>query len=81
MFDPTAHDDGPKALLFREDTLKQFLKQEGLSLCWTILGEKMAVGPGYGNLIGSLRLSGAYIFEENKPVGFTKYFLEMRNEG
>lgn len=81
VFDPTAHHDGPQALLFREDALKQFLEQEGLSLCWTILGEKIAAGSGFGNLIGSLRLSGAYIFEEDKPVGFTKHFLEMRNEG
>ena len=84
VFDPTAHDDGPQALLFREDSLKQFLKQEGLSLCWTILGEKIAVGPGYGNVIGSLRLSGAYVYEENGPIGFTKCFLDeakrrMRN--
>ena len=75
VFDPTAHEDGPQALLFREDSLKQFLKQERLALCWIILGEKMAVAPGYGNAIGSLRLSGAYAYEENGPVGFTKCFL------
>lgn len=81
VFDPTAHHDGPQALLFREDALKHFLKQEGLSLCWTILGEKIAAGSGFANLIGSLRLSGAYILREDKPVGFTKYFSVMRNEG
>jgi hypothetical protein len=81
VFDPTAHDNGPQALLFRENSLREFLKHEGLSLCWTILGEKMAVGPGYGNVTGILRLSGAYILGKTAPIGFTKcIFDELKGE-
>jgi hypothetical protein len=75
VFDPTAQEDGPHSLLFREDCLNEFLKNERLSLCWVILGEKMAVGPGYGNVIGTLQVSGAYILRKNGPVGFTKCTL------
>ena len=40
-FDPTAHEDGPSALLIREDAMNRFLTENDLALCWTIVGEKM----------------------------------------
>jgi len=78
VFNPTAHDDGPQALLFNEDCLREFLKQERLSLCWTILGEKLAVGPGFDDVLGILRLSGAYILGKSGPAGFTKCIVDDR---
>ncbi len=81
VFDPTAYADGPKALLFREDSLKEFLKLEGITICWTLLGEKLVVEPGFSPAHASLRLSGAYVLGENGPVGFTKCILDDRNTG
>jgi hypothetical protein len=74
-FDPTAHENGPQALLFKQDCLTEFLRREGLAFCWTILGEKMAVGPGYGNVLGTLRLSGAYTLGKEGLAGFIKHNL------
>jgi len=77
VFDPTAQENGPQALLFKQDCLKEFLKREGLSFCWTILGEKMAVGPGYGDVLGTLRLSGAYTLVDEGLSGFIKSDLSI----
>jgi hypothetical protein len=72
-FDPTAHADGPSALLLREDLLKEFLAREKLTICWIVLGEKSAVGAGFspGYHI-SLRMTGAYMLDEKGLVGFVK---------
>ncbi len=75
VIDPTAQEDGPQALLFRQDCLMEFLEHEGLSFCWTVLGEKMAVGPGYGNVLGTLQLSGAYTIGKDGLSGFIKHNL------
>ena len=44
VFDPSAKEQGPSALLVREDFLRAFLDREGYSLVWTALGEKDAYG-------------------------------------
>ena len=70
-FDPTAHEEGPSALLLREDLLRQYLSNKGLALCWTILGEKqvleakMSFGPR-----GRREFSGAYTYRDQKLKGF-----------
>ena len=69
-FDPTAHEDGPTALLIREDLLKQYLSNEGLALCWTILGEKRVLGGSRESYHGALRISGAYKYTDQGPQGF-----------
>jgi len=75
VFDPTAQENGSQALLFRQDCVIELLKREGLSFCWTVLGEKMAVGPGYGNVLGTLQLSGAYTLGNDGLFGFIKHNL------
>lgn len=76
--DPTAHGHGPSALLLREDLLSEFLARENLTICWTLLGEKRVILPGFG--AGSnnpwLRLSGAYQLSDGKATGFVKYMLD-----
>ncbi len=70
-FDPTVHEDGPSTLLVREDLLRQYLSREGLSLCWTVIGEKWVIGPrGDFNYQGDLRMTGAYKYEEHGHEGF-----------
>lgn len=79
VFDPTAHEEGPDALLVRLDSLLEFLERENLTLCWAILGGKEVMGPGsIASYNASLRVSGAYKLDEGdlKPKGFIKLFIE-----
>jgi hypothetical protein len=46
-FDPTAHTDGPSALLIRDDLLREFLARQGLTICWAVRGEKRVLGAGF----------------------------------
>ena len=39
-YDPTATEEGPESLLFREDLLKRYLKDNELTLCWLVRGER-----------------------------------------
>lgn len=72
-FDPTAHADGPTALLIRKDLLRQFLARENLGICWAVLGEKRVLGPGlFPSYHARIRLSGAYRLSGKGPVGFLK---------
>jgi hypothetical protein len=81
-FDPTAHRDGPSALLLRLDGLTEFLAREKLALCWTILGEKRVLGAGFTpSYHASMRISGAYKLGSGGPEGFLKCLLEGKTEG
>ena len=84
-FDPTAHEDGPTALLLREDLLREYLSKNDLALCWTILGEKWVLGemdsradPKYH---GSLKMSGAYRYTDQGPKGFINFHHEEPRSG
>ena len=80
-FDPTAHKDGPTSLLLREDLLRKYLSNEGLALCWTILGEKRVIGGSRHSYHGALRISGAYKYTDQGPKGFLNFFPDKpRNE-
>ena len=82
-FDPTAHGDGPSALLIREDLLRQYLSNEGLALCWTITGEKRVLGGDWqSDHPGALRISGAYKYTDQGPEGFLNFFPDKpRSKG
>jgi hypothetical protein len=75
--DPTAHANGPSALLLREDWLKALLAREELTICWAVRGEKRVLGAGFGpGHHAWLRLSGAYRLSHRGPVGFMKCLLD-----
>ena len=81
-FDPTVHDKGPTALLLREDLLREFLARNGLTLCWTILGEKHVIGAGHlPKYQYSLRMTGAYILNDNDQDGFLNYHEDVYENG
>ena len=42
--DPSAHHGGPSALLYDEASLRELLDGKGISLVWTVLGEKNVSG-------------------------------------
>lgn len=82
-FDPTAYENGPTALLIREDSLKRYLADAGLSMVWVAIGEKHVLGRNYGDHFnGSLRMSGAYLYSGLEPEGSLKFqFEEPRDLG
>ena len=68
--DPTAHEDGPAALLVREDMLLEYLSKEKLELFWIVIGEKQLIGGDVGRgFPGLLRVSGLYRYTEGGPQG------------
>ena len=74
VFDPTAHEDGPTALLARDDLVRRYLNESDMALCWTVLGEKRIIGrEASRNYQGALHISGAYTLGEDGPDGFLKF--------
>ena len=72
-FDPTAYEDGPSALLIREEAMNRFLAENDLALCWTVVGEKTVGGihDRHQNLKFT-KLTGAYRFTGQSVEGFVK---------
>lgn len=76
VYDPTVYSIGPPAVLIRQDAVKA-LEQNGISLCWTVLGQKLILSPDMvGGHLDNLRLSGVLMNSEGGPTGFIKYTLE-----
>ena len=61
-FDPSVKNEGPKALLIREEPFIDFLKRANYDLFWMFLGEKQMVGGHMSpkDWKGRLELSGAF---------------------
>ena len=76
-FDPSVSSTGPSVLLFRKETLLQFLDQNGLTLLWTLLGDKRTIGGRMGpeQYYGHLEINGSYILSENRVSG--RYVLSL----
>ena len=83
-FDPTAHADGPTALLVRDDLLRRYLNESDMALCWTVIGEKRIIGREANRLYqGALHISGAYTLGDDGRDGFLKFRrdrLDQRDE-
>jgi len=74
VFDPTIDEDGPPAVLARDDSMRSYLKENDMGLCWTVVGEKQVIGGGLGQeFLGALRISGAYVLEDQGPTGFLNF--------
>jgi hypothetical protein len=73
-FDPSVRCQGAGVLLFHRETLLRFLDEQGLTLFWTVLGEKRTIGgwldredhPGY------LEINGAYILRNGNLLGASR---------
>ena len=81
--DPTVHSEGPSAMLIRNDALQAFLGREKLTICWVVRGEKRVVAPGFGRepVYPWLQMSGAYVLEEGRAVGFVEHEVDERGVG
>lgn len=77
-YDPTAHESGPSALLLRKESLELYLRDNNLSLCWVMLGEKLIVGgTTIGKYHGRSIMSGAFLLSQGKPVGFLDWDVDI----
>ena len=77
-FDPTANDDGPTALLLREDLVKQYIADEDLTLCWVVMGEKWVIGGRSSRgFHGALKIRGVYRLTDQGPDGRLRFQIEI----
>ncbi len=72
-FDPSVKCQGPRVSLFHRDLLIDFLNRQGLTLFWTLLGEKRTIGGrmSHQDYKGHLEINGAYILKNNVVTGKT----------
>ena len=70
-FDPSIFEKGPSCLLIEKKALKEFLEKQGLSIFWTIQGEKQMIGGSrYSNgWKGRLEIEGILRMDKGKIVG------------
>jgi len=59
-FDPSIYHESNPYLMVRKDKLLQFLSENNLTLCWTLLGEKQVITPSFGrdDSVGVMQMSG-----------------------
>ena len=82
VFDPTADEDGPPAVLARDDLVRRYLRESDMALCWTVVGEKQVIGGGLDQeYLGALRISGAYVLGNQGPTGFLNFRRDRLDEG
>ena len=82
VFDPTAHEAGPTALLVRTDLVRRYLEESGTALVWTVLGEKSVIPGGFDmNYQGALHILGAYTLRDEETDGFLTFHSDQLDEG
>ena len=78
VFDPTAHQEGPTALLISEELIEQLMEEKGLVLCWVVYGEKVIVGgEDPSEFQGRLKISGAYRYTDQGAKGCLRFSLDL----
>ena len=78
IYDPTAHEDGPTALLISRELLEQHLKDNGLVLCWVLFGEKWIIGGrAQSEFQGRLKISGVFRHTDQVPDGNLAFSLDL----
>ena len=81
VFDPTAHEDGPTALLISKELLEHHLREEGLALCWVVYGEKMIIGgEAQSEFQGRLKIGGAFKYTDQGPKGYLGFSRDLPEE-
>ncbi|KFN39608.1 MAG: hypothetical protein JU82_06490 [Sulfuricurvum sp. MLSB] len=71
-FDPSAQIESPSMLLIQKDKFLNFLKENNLSLFWTVIGEKMIVGGDDRKNTERSVYSGFYRLDDNQVKGKIK---------
>jgi len=59
-FDPSIYYESNPYLMVRKDKLMQFLSENGLTIFWTLIGEKQVITPSFGkdDSVGVMQFSG-----------------------
>ena len=59
-FDPSIYNESNPYLMVRKDKLIQFLAENNLTVCWTLIGEKQVITPSFGrdDNVGVMQMSG-----------------------
>ena len=78
--DPSAFESGPAALLLRQDSLVEMAKAKGLTICWTVLGEKHAYLSGPMKRIGEVHISGACALRNERLEGFVHFIKDGKQQ-
>ncbi len=74
--DPSAFESGPGALLLRQDCLEAMANTRGLTMCWIVLGEKLAYQPGPMKRLGEIHISGACALGDGQIKGFVHFIKD-----
>lgn len=73
-FDPTVYEEGPSALLIREDLLKRYLSDHGLAVCWMVQGEKLVIPASVNpRAFDIARIVGVYAYSDQGLESFVGY--------
>ncbi len=70
-FDPSVRLQGPRVLLVRRDAIVDLLEAQGLTVFWTLLGEKQSFGGPIQDYKGHLEINGAYLLKDGALCGNT----------
>ncbi len=70
-FDPSVRSKGPRVLLVRRDAIVDLLEAQGLTVFWTLLGEKQSIGRPIQDHRGHLEVNGAYLLKDGALCGNT----------
>ncbi|TDA64110.1 ATP-binding protein [Sulfuricurvum sp. IAE1] len=79
-FDPTVRSKGPDSLLVRKDLIETLNEREGITLCWSIIGEKRAFDTEISSRLRfnhTNYIHGAYVFKDGNIEGFTQTSVEL----
>lgn len=71
-FDPSAQIESPSTLLIQKDIFLNFLRDNNLSIFWTVIGEKNIVGGNPRNNTKRSVYSGFYTLDNNQVKGEMK---------
>ncbi len=74
--DPSTSSSGPPALLLRQDLVEEMAHTKGMSICWTVLGEKLAYMPGPMKRLGEIHVSGACAMKDGHVEGFVHFIKD-----
>lgn len=60
----------PSTIVMKKDSLVNFLEKRGLTIVWTLIGEKNIIGGGHASndFIGRLEINGFYTLDENNNL-------------
>ncbi len=77
-FDPTAHEEGPTALVVNKALLEQCLEDREWTLCWVVNGEKFILGgAAQSQYQGHMTMSGIYRYTRQGPKGYLDFNLDL----